>query len=420
MKKHFYLFIAECAREWMRKGGKAVFWMASAVFWGSSVLAQNDHCANAIEIGPIGYTLGTWQTSEQAYLNGATIQTGEQFSNALYPPNNVRDKRAKSVWFKFSIPTARGVKIELDQTNPLIVPAEVGFEVFKVNGFPGCLPTLSQLSVFSIIDNLGASVNSCVEPGDYLIHVVSTNHASTNHPFFVKITTGLPSNPPSPAVPVTTLYDLKSGAHNMGVVSGASMNFVNYELGCHTVDDANETCSNLGTDYQDYTQSSWHVFTTDNFVDLIRVELHRPYTGGCVQSMSVDVGIKLWVGNVTTNPNLTNNPANLVNGECEKIVVDGSVDWKDFLCVLQPNTTYSIQLLFKKDYDRCIGVRVWEIGAGITQAPLPPPVPVAHVVNPLPASVGGSLTSIDDVWACNARTVVNPCGTVKPASGHTH
>jgi hypothetical protein len=106
-----------------------VLFFIASLFVSFSLAAQpgNDNCANAtpIPIPANGYGLGTF-TSAQTDLTNATVQAGETFAPAVF----VAALDKKSVWYKFSIPTIRAVRVTLTQPGTAITAGDVGFAVY--------------------------------------------------------------------------------------------------------------------------------------------------------------------------------------------------------------------------------------------------------------------------------------------------
>ena len=100
----------------------------------------NDDCSNALPIiiTGNGYDFGTFN-SVPTELANATVQPGESFAPAILGAGLSQ----KSVWYKFSIPTARQVKVTLAQAGNTITAGDVGFTVYKFNS---CLPVNSEIS----------------------------------------------------------------------------------------------------------------------------------------------------------------------------------------------------------------------------------------------------------------------------------
>lgn len=69
---------------------------------------------------------------------------------------------------------------------------------------------------------------------------------------------------------LTNQYDLGKDAYDFGTMNTRAKQ-VDYEVGCHSIDDATEySCLPL-PDKENYTQSSWHTFTTDAHVDYVGI-----------------------------------------------------------------------------------------------------------------------------------------------------
>ena len=66
-------------------------------------------------------------------MTAATLQTGETFAASI----NTAGLNKKSVWYKFTLPTTRGVRISLLQPGSGIQAGNVGFAVYKSGG---CVP----------------------------------------------------------------------------------------------------------------------------------------------------------------------------------------------------------------------------------------------------------------------------------------
>ena len=76
----------------------------------ASAQPPNDNCANAaaVTIDNNGYAFGTF-SSAAVDISNATIQSGETFAPAIL----VAGQSNKSIWFKFTIPTTRAVRVTL-------------------------------------------------------------------------------------------------------------------------------------------------------------------------------------------------------------------------------------------------------------------------------------------------------------------
>ena len=360
----------------------------------------NDLCSNAsvINFGAGNFGTGVF-TSSTFDLTNATRDIGENFHSTLVSAGN--DK--KSVWFKFTLPTARGVKIELKQPGNAIAQSDAGFTTYLSST---CNPPLTAVEPAKLtpINKFGSSFNPCLVPGEYLVQVSSKLNA--NGPIFLEITVSLPG--------VTNDYDFPSTAQNLGTLSAGTTTTSTYDVGCQTIENASETCPAL-TNSAHYTQTTWHVFRTPAAIDFLRIRLKRNDNGNFV------AGYTLYQGDIRTaggsNPwtSLTT-----IDG-CKEI--SGGTSTQNYFCNLLPNTYYSIQLFYHKDSMFTFRIELDMIGAGQTQSPLNASAPYMNPtmqlgnINPSP---GGTLVSRTDVWACNARTSINPCPSVKPSAGYTY
>jgi PKD repeat protein len=359
----------------------------------------NDHCSNAAEIiiPAGGFGIGAFY-SDTIDLTSATLQMGEVWHSVQISAGN--DK--KSIWYKFYLPTARGVNIELMQEIETIPQDGAGFTVYKAEN---CIPGLADIPPAKLtpVNKFGSTFNPCLLPGWYYIQVGAKNASSGE--VHLELTTSMPG--------VLNNYDLQPAASSFGTISGG-WHTKYYEVGCQTIDNAAETCPALGANYEDYTQSVWFVFTTDNFVDLITLQMGEQsgyFTG------NFRTGYNIYEGDVRTTPYTT---LPVIDG-C-RIMTQPSSSYlasKNYLCVFQPNTTYSIQLFFHKEYSNAVQIRLYERGSGITKSPYPPSIDPTSELGLLAASPAGTWTYGYDVFACNAFISDNICGTVNPASGQT-
>jgi hypothetical protein len=159
--KIILLFLNKC------KKYNRVFLLAFIFLYAGICYAQlpsNDNCVNAINI-PIpngNFGLGNF-TSSQTNLTNATVQSGETFAPAIF----VAALDKKSVWYKFSIPTIRAVRVTLTQPGTTITAGDAGFAVYQTNT---CLPTNAAISnKLTPIVTFGNTYHPCVPSGDYLI-----------------------------------------------------------------------------------------------------------------------------------------------------------------------------------------------------------------------------------------------------------
>ena len=370
----------------------------------SSAKAQapvNDNCNAAlnIDIPLAGFGMGIY-CSDTIDLSNSTIQIGEYFHYVQISAGT--DK--KSIWYKFHLPTARSINLELLQPSTLLPEDAAGFTVYYN---ANCLPGASAIpgAKLTPVNKFGSSYNPCLLPGDYLVQVSAK--ADANDEVFLRLTVDEPM--------VLKDYDRPANAQFLNVISGGYHSY-NFDVGCQTIENAAENCPSLGANYEEYTQSTWHVFSTDNFIDMLRWELREPpgfYTG------NLRVGYKLYRGDVRSTPiaSLT-----LVDG-CGVLHPTGQYygdpyfAGRTWLCLLEPNSTYSLQVFYHKDYSNTIQFRWYERGIGTANSYDPSNLSPSTEMGTLPSSPTGVWSYAYDTLSCDALIGSNPCGTVNPASG---
>jgi hypothetical protein len=356
----------------------------------------NDNCNAALNIDiPLdGFGMGIY-CSDTINLSNSTIQIGEYFHYVQIAAGT--DK--KSVWYKFHLPTARSINLELLQPSNFLPEDAAGFTVYYN---ASCLPNDSSIlgAKLTPVNKFGSSYNPCLLPGDYLVQVSAK--ADANDEIFLRLTVDEPM--------ILNDYDRPTNAQFLNVISGGYHSYT-FDVGCQTIENANENCPSLGANYQEYTQSTWHVFKTDNFIDMLRWELREAsgfYTG------NLRVGYNLYKGDARSTPISS---LILVDG-CGVLHPTGSqYAGKTWLCFLEPNSTYSLQVFYHKDYSNTIQFRWYERGIGNSHSADPSSLPPSAEMDTLPASSTGIWSYAYDTLSCNAFIKDHPCGTVNPASG---
>lgn len=343
---------------------------------------SNDDCDNAIDIGVSnnGFGLGIFSSTPTDFA-GATLQPGESFDPGF-------SNTDATVWYTFTIATARDIEIALRvngaSTSSTLVSLTVYYQP-NCNPVPDATTRLLQLSR----DASGSKTLDCQAAGTYYIQLAQNN--AFNDEAFVEVTLSSPSPQGD--------YDLLADAYDLGVVSDSSS--ITYSTGCHTIDSTAEQNCPAIANAADYTQSSWHVFTTDNWVDYIGVLLESATN----TPFATPVGYWLYEGDLRTT-------AGTVISGCNALTYPINAQ-EDYICELKPNSTYTIKLLFDKDFDDDITVTIRQLGADSTQAPVPV-LSQMSTDNILNAINPGSSFTINDNFACNAL-LTDPavyCGTV--------
>lgn len=355
----------------------------------------NDNCANAavIPISGNGFGLGTF-TSASYNIATATVQSGETFASAIL--NAGLDQ--KSIWFKFTLPTTRSVKVTLQQPGTDIPGGDAGFAVYKTGN---CVPGSSDLSTkFTPIGKFGSTQHPCVDRGDYLVQISSK--AVTSGALLIQLdisdTTG-------------ATYDHPKEAFDFGTIT-TNTKQSNVTIECQSLEDATETCPVL-FNFQQYSKSTWHTFTTPAYFDFVNVWLagqNCRFTNG-----SQTFGYTLYKGDAKTTALSALSPVNA----CDSLVSDGNIAGaRTYRCdELQPNTTYSIQLFYKDDFKDNIRLSVNYTGAGATHAPEPilSKVPASNLLGIL-GSVSGTTKYYNDFFGCNSRHALHPCPPSLPVA----
>ena len=362
----------------------------------------NDNCGNAIEI-PVpsnGFGLGNF-VSVQADLTNATVQTGEAYAPAIF----VAGLDKKSAWYKFSIPTIRAVRVTLTQPGTTITAGNAGFAVYQTNG---CLPTNANISTkLTPIVTFGNTYHPCVPAGDYLIQVSSK--VAANGPITIAVEISDQTG---------AAYDHPNQAYAFGVANVHARK-IDFDTECQSIEDATEICPALFNN-QDYHKSAWFTFTTPAYLDYLAVTLSGngaiTYFPSGAYNVLKKFGYTLYKGNVVTNTYTT---LPVVDG-CDSMETNGyRAVVKRYTCGdLQPNTTYSIQLFFHKDFKDILRLGLITGGVAPTAAPLPiTGMPASNALGVLTATAAGKTNTLFDNFGCNARHSVSGCGSAIPAAG---
>lgn len=362
----------------------------------------NDDCINAetITIANNGFGLGNF-TSSQINITNATVQAGENFAPAIF----VAGLDDKSVWLKFSLPTIRAVRVTLSQPGTAIAAGDVGFAVYKDNN---CLPTNDSISTkLTPIVTWGNTYHPCVPAGDYLVQVSSNINA--NGPVIITVEISDQTG---------AAYDHPNEAYAFGVANVHARK-IDFETECQSIEDATEVCTVLNK-YAEYHKSAWFTFTTPAYLDYLVVTLSgngvTTYFPSGAANIQKKFGYNLYRGDAVT---AAFNSLPLVDG-CDSMLTNGNrCATQLYRCgELEPNTTYSIQLFFHKDFSDIVRLGIITGGANPTAGPLPVnTLPATNAVGVLPSSGGGTTTSVYDNFGCSSRHNINSCNPSKPAAG---
>ncbi|WP_336517350.1 PKD domain-containing protein [Pollutibacter soli] len=379
---------------------RKVFFLLITLFFCIGAVAQpaNNDCSKATEIafGSDGFGLGKF-TSAQSDLTKATTQTGEYFVQSF----STGGINKKTVWYKFSLPTTRAVRVTLSQNGSAIQAGNVGFAVFKTNQ---CLPGNPELATkFTPIETFGWTQHPCIDKGDYLIQVSSNNNA--NGPIYITLdvtdTTGAE-------------YDKPKTAMKFGKVSANRMTVNTFHVECQSIENAGEVCLPNGS-FKDFTKSTWHTFTTPDYFDYFSVWL-GPSNMVYNYPRRV-VGYRLYEGDVTAAAG-TGGLTQI--GGCDSLIGGYyGYDRKIYSCgQLKTNKVYTVQLLFHKDVieDYKLAL-VWD-GTGPTKGHNPvTTMPASNKLGVITSDNNGVSHNFSDQLACNARHSEHSCPKSMPEKG---
>lgn len=356
----------------------------------------NDDCASAeiLTVGNNGFAMSTI-TSSSVDVTNATIQNGENFHSIQKNSGN----NGKSVWFKFTIPTARSINLKLTQVGNTIPQSDAGITTYFANT---CLPAVAKIDSTNLtpLDKFGSTSTSCSYPGTYLIQI--STKSGVKGKIYIELALGGPD--------VLNSYDMMAKAYSFGTLSANTVS-VSHDIGCESIEDQLEYCQALGNETKTFTQSSWYTFSTPSYIDFLRVETSWLNNG----QKDSRIVYRLYEGDAKTSSigSLT-----LVDG-C-KISTTGA-DKYDYLCSIKPNTTYSIQLLFYSYQSGKVKLDLSMLGKAATQAPVPVVGQMASS-NKLGIITSTTATSqkVTDYLGCNARLslTANTCGNVNPLNGY--
>ncbi len=271
----------------MRKDSDGKFFLIPGVrillcflllFTFSTSFGQNDNCINAsvVNIPSNGFAIGSFNGAI-SNISTATVEPGETFAPAIL----VASQTQKSVWYKFTIPTNRTVRVTLVQSGSGIASGDVGFAIYKSNT---CLPGVSDISTkLTPIGLFGSTFHPCIGPGIYLVQVSAKSTAFGS--IFIQVETGNTS----------AAYDQTAQAYNFGTLS-EGVKTITYSVDCQSTENAAEICTSL-INSQQYNKSTWHVFKTGSYFDYVAFFL-------AYQNFSIShkMGYKLYLGDVRSSP----------------------------------------------------------------------------------------------------------------------
>ncbi|MDP4267950.1 MAG: hypothetical protein Q8880_11015, partial [Bacteroidota bacterium] len=364
-----------------------------------SIKPPNDDCSNATQIiisnGGFGFGIFKGQTVD---ITDATVQTGEVFHNNLINSGN----NQKSVWYKFYLPTARGVKVTLVQPSGKIPQTGAGFTTFYSNDCPPHLSSIdsAKLTPLGVIKD---SYNPCLYAGNYYVQVGAQSSSDDSVYVQIEITAPNPYNS----------YDFYSAPLDFGTISSDPSPTYTFDAGCQTIDSSAEVCSSvLGPDFSDYTQTVWITFNTGSNVDFMKFNFGASNFSNSYKS-NQKFGYKIYKGNVKTSGI---QGINLFR-DCNKLTQNSDLlPYIEFTCgELEANTDYTIQIFLHKLFTGKINTYFNKMGK-VTNAPNPQNIQQSNILGVLQHSNSGVVNTLNDAFGCNSFMKDNLCGSVVPAN----
>jgi hypothetical protein len=213
-------------------------------------------------------------------------------------------------------------------------------------------------------------------------------------------------------------YDFSVQSTNGTIEIGPKEWETSYELGCYTIKDSSEYMQKIGSDYKDYSQSSWHTFKTDQSVDLVSVEVsgkRYPFSSNTI------VGLRLYKGDARkglSTLSLVEDDV-VMNIDSFRYQYNAITNFVRFTrsCDLKPNSYYSVQLLFHRSMTDEVSVEVVNRTAVEREISARPHSSYMDAQTKL-----GALSGVDTLavgFTCDNRMAFNNCGTTNPSKGVT-
>ncbi len=336
--------------------------------------------ASEISIDDAGYKRGTFQ-SDTVDVSSATNEFGEYLDNPSYP---------KTVWYKFSIPTKRVVSVKVLQPTEILQSTDAGFVVYKQTT---AVPGAEDLAVFTPFYSLASySENVCLESGVYYIQAVAKN--SANSDIYVELVIAH-----TYTISHSEAKDQIESKYDFGVVGNSE--YASFNWSCTSMDSELERAHITGPDSLEYNKSLWVKFTTDHHIDLLHYNATN-MTNGLLH-------VQLWEGDIDS--------ADVGNiAPIYQAALDNPQYYHYLPCLLDSNTTYTIQLVVKESNANTTNFWIGHLGEGQVTGAYPQeigfhPNNQFGSITPLP-DPGVELTS-HDYFSCLANLENDSivCGT---------
>ena len=366
----------------------------------------NDSChkSKILKIGNSGFGIGSYQ-SDSINIDSATVQVGEFFHSSLITAGN--DKR--SIWFKFYLPTRRGILLELKQNANKIAIKDCGFTTYFSNT---CLPGSSAATAAKLttLNQFGSSFHPCMDPGWYMVQVSAKTRAAGK--VYLEVTTSFPYE--NSAI-TNAKYDAKDSAYNFGnnLVGQIrnNSNYIDFELGCYTVKDSTELFKPIGKNYAAYNQSAWFVFKAKDNSDFTQIKLSAPWA--CFGANDT-AAFRLFKGDcrktsglqlLDSNFNDFSNASLCYPSNCYDVA-------RPYKCFFDSGQYYSFQLLFHKDIDRKIRLTIESHNSEFDSGYYQPKLGIAKNLGVIKGA-----TSKNVGFSCGSYINNYSCSNAMPAGG---
>ncbi|MEM9328552.1 MAG: hypothetical protein AAGA85_22995, partial [Bacteroidota bacterium] len=330
-------------------------------------------------------------------LTNATLQPWEA---ATFPEGYANQK---SLWYEFTIPTSRSVSINIEErfNQAHVGNSDISVMVFnKPEGdLEGTLPLLpggqNDLAPFTPLISFGRTANACLNKGTYLIRISAGDKYLSNFPLRAELEVNHPESFVSDNVRRAMQYDRQDDPFLFPFPLGHQNRVVEFESGCLSIDDQAEVdeliavlpdlAINGVSVVQDYDQTAWFTFETDDHIDALHLELNAVKDFVDVNH----VGYRLYEGDARTTPR-----ADLVQVEASILTRETvstrptriELTPRNLACVLNANSTYSIQFFIHRDHQNRFRLKLHDLGEGPSQGanPADPYLPFADNGNLLP------------------------------------
>ncbi|MCB9251679.1 MAG: gliding motility-associated C-terminal domain-containing protein [Flavobacteriales bacterium] len=374
-------------------------------FSGYAQTPSNDDCADAIllKIGSGNFGIGTYQ-SDSISIDSATTQLSEFFHNSLVTAGN--DK--KSIWYKFYLPSRRGVSLELKQNANKIAIKDCGFTTYLSGS---CLPGSVEATnaKLTTLNQFGSSFHPCMEPGWYLVQVSAKARALGK--VYMEITTSFPYEHAS----ITNAkYDVTQNAYFFGndVIGkpGENSKYIDVETGCYSIDDSSELFKPIGSNYAAYNQSAWFVFQAQDHSDYSQINYRSVST--CF-GVNDTVAYRLYKGDCRDTGKLIILDSNYhdfrAGNTCYSTCSDRVNHYK---CYFDSGQYYSFQIIFHRDLEKTVRVTISNNNSAYDTMNSKPVTGIAKNLGDL---LGTSYHYFG--FSCSSYMSDNACNNAIPANG---